>query len=168
MTAFEDFFRDNYARAYYLALRITQDEDASRDIVSSSFEALLMQVRRGAAQNMQPYLFATVRNQCLDHLRRKKVREQYVRMRMAMGDADTAAADGAAYEQEHERRMAAVTEALEQLPSRTQEVVRACYMERKKYRQVAAELGISENTVKKHVMRALAYFRKITDNLDDE
>lgn len=95
MTAFEDFFRDNYARAYYLALRITQDEDASRDIVSSSFEALLMQVRRGAARNMQPYLFATVRNQCLDHLRRKKVREQYVRMRMAMGDADTAAADAA-------------------------------------------------------------------------
>lgn len=49
---------------------------------------------------------------------------------------------------------------LEELTPRTQQIVRLCYVERKKYREVAMELGISESAVKKHIMQALSYMRQ--------
>ncbi|MDY4645071.1 RNA polymerase sigma factor, partial [Prevotella sp.] len=43
---------------------------------------------------------------------------------------------------------------------RTRQILKLCYVERKKYREVAVELQISESAVKKHIMQALSYMRQ--------
>ena len=36
--SFEIVFRNHYSKAYYLALRILPDDEASKDVVSDAFE----------------------------------------------------------------------------------------------------------------------------------
>lgn len=38
---FEAFFRANYSKAYFLALSLLHDEEASRDVVSDAFEQMI-------------------------------------------------------------------------------------------------------------------------------
>lgn len=40
------------------------------------------------------------------------------------------------------------------LPQTTREILTACYLEEKKYKEVAEERNISKETVKKHIVRA--------------
>lgn len=42
--SFEQLFRDNYVKAYYLALRILHDDEASKDVVSDAFELVLKNI----------------------------------------------------------------------------------------------------------------------------
>lgn len=60
----------------------------------------------------------------------------------------------------HEEKIKAIMGALIELTPRTQQIVQLCYVEHKKYREVAAELDISESAVKKHIMQALSYMRQ--------
>ena len=60
----------------------------------------------------------------------------------------------------HEEKIKAIMGALTELTPRTQQIVQLCYVEHKKYREVAAELDISESAVKKHIMQALSYMRQ--------
>ena len=39
--SFEIVFRNHYSKAYYLALRILHDDEASKDVVSDAFELVL-------------------------------------------------------------------------------------------------------------------------------
>jgi len=47
----------------------------------------------------------------------------------------------------------------------TSDILRACYVEEKKYKQVAEEMGISVSTVKKHIIKALKIVREMRKNI---
>ena len=42
--SFEKLFKDNYSKAYYLALRILHDNEVSKDVVSDAFELVLKNI----------------------------------------------------------------------------------------------------------------------------
>lgn len=42
--SFEKLFKDNYSKAYYLALRILHDDEVSKDVVSDAFELVWKRV----------------------------------------------------------------------------------------------------------------------------
>jgi RNA polymerase sigma-70 factor (ECF subfamily) len=49
---------------------------------------------------------------------------------------------------------------LRTLTPQTQLILQECYVNRKKYKEVAEELEISTNTVKKHIVKALKTIRE--------
>jgi RNA polymerase sigma-70 factor (ECF subfamily) len=149
---FEKFFKANYAKAYFLALSIVHDEEVSRDVVGDSFELILKRFTTDSFDNMAGYLLTTVKNSCFDYFRKKNVRERYAQLYLQMAD-ETAVCD------DHDDRVEKVMAAMDELTPRTRQIINACYVERKKYREVAVELGISESAVKKHIMQALKFFR---------
>lgn len=149
---FEKFFKDNYAKAYFLALSIVRDEEVSRDVVGDSFEFVLKHYSSNLPDNMTGYLLATVKNSCYDYFRKKAVRDRYAQLCLLV--ADEAAADD-----HHDERVEKIMAAMDELTPRTRQVLTACYVDRKKYREVAAELDISESAVKKHITQALKFFR---------
>ncbi len=53
---------------------------------------------------------------------------------------------------------------LNSLPLQTQQVFQLCRTEQKGYEEVAALLGISRNTVKKHMVRSMKTFRQALEN----
>ena len=48
---------------------------------------------------------------------------------------------------------------LDKLPPLTRQVLEGCFLEKKKYKEVAEEKSISTSTVKKHIIKALKVLR---------
>lgn len=155
--SFEVLFRENFSKAYYLALRILHDDEASKDVVSDAFELVWRKLQGNDVDNVSSYLLTTVRNVCLDYIRKRDIRNRYVKASMQVTERMSNNPD---LLDVHEEKVQAIMQALEELTPRTQQIVRLCYVDHKKYREVAADLDISESAVKKHIMQALSYMRQ--------
>ena len=154
---FEQFFRSNYTRTYYLAFSILHDEEASKDVVADSFELLFQtkNMKKLEVQELRNYLYMMVRNKCADYFRKQSIHDEF--SEYVLRSTETATNDDWL---EHEEKVKMVSDAMKQLSPRTQQILNEHYLKNKKYREVAAELDISESAVKKHVMQALSFFRK--------
>lgn len=155
--SFEQLFRDNYGKAYYLALRILHDDEASKDVVADAFELVWRRLQDSDVDKLSSYLLTAVKNVCLDYIRKQNIRSRYVQ-------ASVMAVGKLSFNPEevdlHEEKIQTIMRSLDELTPRTQQIVTMCYVQRKKYREVAEELGISESAVKKHIMQALSYMRQ--------
>ena len=155
--SFEKLFKDNYSKAYYLALRILHDDEASKDVVADAFELVWRRLQDSDVDKLSSYLLTTVKNVCLDYIRKQNIRNRYVQ-------ANVQAVGKQSFNPEevdlHEEKIQTIMRSLDELTPRTQQIVTMCYVQRKKYREVAEELGISESAVKKHIMQALSYMRQ--------
>lgn len=155
--SFEQLFRDNYGKAYYLALRILHDDEASKDVVADAFELVWRRLQDSDVDKLSSYLLTAVKNVCLDYIRKQNIRSRYVQ-------ASVQAVGKQSFNPEevdlHEEKIQTIMRSLDELTPRTQQIVTMCYVQRKKYREVAEELGISESAVKKHIMQALSYMRQ--------
>ena len=155
--SFEQLFRDNYVKAYYLALRILHDDEASKDVVADAFELVWRRLQDSDVDKLSSYLLTAVKNVCLDYIRKQNIRNRYVQ-------ANVQAVGKQSFNPEevdlHEEKIQTIMRSLDELTPRTQQIVTMCYVQRKKYREVAEELGISESAVKKHIMQALSYMRQ--------
>ena len=155
--SFEQLFRDNYGKAYYLALRILHDDEASKDVVADAFELVWRRLQDSDVDKLSSYLLTAVKNVCLDYIRKQNIRSRYVQ-------ASVQAVGKQSFNPEevdlHEEKIQTIMRSLDELTPRTQQIVTMCYVQRKKYREVAEELGISESAVKKHIMQAPSYMRQ--------
>lgn len=153
---FEQFFRSHYERTYYLAFSILHDKEVSRDIVADAFADLFNAEAAGemTVQDLRNYLYMIVRHKCADHYRRLSVHDKYASY--VMQSAERTTCDDWL---EHEEKVEMVDKAMQQLPPRTRHILDQHYVLHKKYSEMASELNISESAVKKHVIRALNFFR---------
>lgn len=157
---FELFFREHYQRMYYVAVGLLHDNEAAKDVVSSAFEHVLARYAELAPDRRLSYLYGVVRNKCADHFRRQAVHDHYAQQYLAQ-TSNSVEPDYL----EHQERVTAVYKAIEELPARNREILKACIFSGKKYAQVGAEHGITEDCVKKHVMKAVKAIRtKIVKN----
>ena len=107
------------------------------------------------------YLMTTVKNKAIDEIRKRHSRDRYAYYILHHHDTDTV---NDLIMQERKKQVDEIMDALDRLTPKTLRVMKACFVERKKYREVAEELGISKSTVKKHVMDALRRLRDQFDN----
>ena len=75
---FESLFKSNYTRLYYYALTFVDDAEVCKDIVSDVFETLWHDYDSVRPDGRMAYLYACVKNRCVDHLRRRSVKQRYV------------------------------------------------------------------------------------------
>ena len=62
--------------------------------------------------------------------------------------------------QEQDERMMHISKAMEKLTPHTRHILEECYIQRKKYQEVAEELNISVSAVRKHIVKALQVIRE--------
>lgn len=151
---FEEFFKDNYTKAYYVAYRLTHEEKESEDIVSEAFELVWKNFQASNVSNAYSYLFTTVRNLCTDYLRRKEVRDRYQQMQLMLSSQSIGDDD-----KQEDERVAIVMKAIDELSPKTRSVIYACFIDHKQYKEVAESMGISVSAVKKHVVKGLRFLR---------
>ena len=154
---FRQLFHDYYAPLCGFAHQLVQDADDCRDIVSTVFEGLWTHYADIEESTVKAYLYRSVRNLCINHLRKAGYRRQYIDFAMKL--TEPYASDDTFAEQQE--RDLAIKTVMDGLPQTTREILTACYLEEKKYKEVAEERNISKETVKKHIVRALKMIREL-------
>ncbi len=152
---FEALFRKCHPRLYRYALDYLEDEEAAKDIVSELFGDLWQQYTQWKPDNPEAYLNRALRNRCINYLKHKAV-EQNAMQRYIEEKNDTIDPDAALQEE----RMQLVEKLLSELPPRTRFIVEQCYVEGKKYNELAELLDTTSGMIHKHISKALAIFRK--------
>lgn len=152
---FEKIYGDHYSRLYYFALSILANEDDCCDIIDDIFLSVWNNIENIDMTNVGTYLMSSVRNRAIDHMRRDKLHRQYSEEYIRQA---TELYTDYSVELEKDKM---VEEMLNRLSPPTDEILRLCYLERKKYAEVAEIMKISPNTVKKHISKALKMLREI-------
>ena len=147
---FDDLFRYNYRPLCLYAMHYIQDVDLSEDIVQESYTALWEKLQEGAhILNYKSYLYMMVRNRCLDHLRKKGIPTESLKPYDTYGIIDD---DDA---QERSQTEARLWTAIDSLPEKCREIFLMSKRDGLRYEEIAEELGISENTVRNQISKAL-------------
>ena len=159
MTNIDLLFQQFYRPLCMYALHYLQDVTQVEDMVQDAFVTMIEQQQNGKEiNNQKAYLYTTVRNNCLDMIRRE---QQSVTMIMPQ-DADGAISDEEAAERSfHE---AELWTAIDSLPERCRIIFLMAKRDGKRYREIATELGIAEKTVEHQVSKALKILRGKSDD----
>jgi RNA polymerase sigma-70 factor (ECF subfamily) len=155
---FDKVFRLYYEPMYFFARHFVDEEETCRDLVMDVFEDLWRHRDGVKAVTAKSWLFVDLRNKCIDYLRRQNRARQYEVTAMLLNKVWTENTDP--LEQQERERI--VARRLDALPVTTRRIFEACYVEGKKYKEVAAEMGISVSTVKKHIVKALKSVKRQT------
>jgi RNA polymerase sigma-70 factor, ECF subfamily len=158
ITAFEMLFRTYYQPLCNYAFTFLQDREDAEEIVQSTF-ILVWEKRETLAirASVRPYLYAMVRNACLNVIKHEKIKEKYALEEMALGDRshDSVAHTVASNELEYRIKVA-----MGELPEQCRLVFKLSRFEELKYAEIAEQLNISIKTVENHMGKALRIMRE--------
>ena len=144
-TLYKQYFR----QLCLYALHYMGDLDESKDIVQECFASLIK--NNPALSNPKVYLYNSVRNRCVDLLRSRK------KERIApMDDLSYISDEEAQRRSEIEVQL---WEAIDSLPPKRRELLLLNKRDGLKYSDIARLKGLSENTVRNQIFRAIESLR---------
>lgn len=156
----EEAFRalvERYAgMVYHTALRQARDPDAAEEVTQAVFIALAQKAGRIPRQTLlYGWLFRATRFAVLNWIRDETCRRRYEHVAMNMEISLQFNEPESVWEQISPH----LNDALDRLPSSDRDVVMSRFFGNKSYKEVAQGLGISEDTAKKRLSRALEKMR---------
>ena len=156
-STWRELFRRHYSVMCYVAELYVHDrylaEALSQDVLSHLWE-IREQVQ--VTSSLRSYLLRSVRNRCLDYFKTN---------RLASGDLFSVAVPGLFSDDQPLSRILereledSLSRAVESLPEETRTVFKKSRQEGLRYNEIAEELGITVNTVKYHMKKALSLLR---------
>ncbi|MDE6859434.1 MAG: RNA polymerase sigma-70 factor [Duncaniella sp.] len=150
-----EIFRLYYRPLCLYALHYLHDPDSAEDVVQDCMTDFLERHSEGERPaNVKSYLFAMVRNRSLDYLRSESRLD-----RTGTSDEFDRIIDEDEYE-EASFTEARLWTAIDSLPSRCREILLMCKRDGMKYEEIASELGISINTVRNQMSKALKILKE--------
>ena len=139
---------------YYHSLDIVHDEDVARDVVSDVFVNVWKLRETIALDTALSYLYTSVRNRSLDQLRHRSryvpLLDEVIHELENYSDTDW---------EEYEARIRALKAELDRQPERVRRVLYMRFYEQKSNQEVAEQLGVTVDGVKKIIQRSFAQMR---------
>jgi len=152
---FRDIFDQYNARLCYFAASLLPSEEQAEDVVQEAF-VQLWQRRTGfsSLQAVKNFLYVAVRNRCLNVSRHHQVVQKYTRTAPAgYEDVDVSMKVVEA------EIIEGVYSALQKLPKGCRTVLHLSYFQGLRNKDIAAQMGVSINTVKTQKKRGLHLLR---------
>ena len=151
-----NLFRYNYRPLCLYALHYVEDMDLVEDLVDDAFELMWIKVQEGAdIPNKRAYLYAAVRNRCLDHLRKNKLQTVSLEDKHDLVDESK----DALYQKDSSIE-AQLWTAIGELPEKCQEIFLMNKRDGMKYNEISDELGLSVNTVRNQIAKAIKFLKE--------
>ncbi len=158
LTAFEMLFRTYYQPLCNYAYTFVQDRDEAEEIVQSTFLNVWEKRDNLAIHTaVKPYLYAMVRNACLNVIKHEKIKQQHVAMEMAVAERSVESVARTVMASELENR---IYQAMDKLPEQCRLVFKLSRFEELKYAEIADQLNISIKTVENQMGKALRIMRE--------
>ena len=150
---FKELFEQNYSKLYYVALTFVKDEEDAHDIVSDFFASLWEQYDGDATLYKYGYLYRGVQRLCIDFIRHSKVKDRYSEIYLSE------TIPFFCEDEKEDERLKKIEKIINDMPDKTKFVVDQCYLEGRKYVEVAEMMSISREGVRKHITKALNILR---------
>ena len=162
--AFRRFFDFLYPKLMSLACRFV-DEEAAKDLVQDVFVDYWEQKQLLEVSNISSYLYKSVQNKCLNHIKHQAVEQGYAtRVKIAQARMDYLADitdDNELFRQVSSRNIRSLIEtSVEKLPPKCRAAFRLCYFQDMTCKEAAAQMGLSPRTVEGHIQKAITHLRK--------
>lgn len=167
---FEDVYLSYFSKMKYFAKEYVISEEDAENIVQDVFVELWENKEMlNMHMNLIAYLFTTIKNKCLNHLRHKlvvqetanKLQEEYtISLRMNLDSLEVF--DNNLFSDHDIEKI--ISRALDTLPEKCRAIFIMSKIEGKKHNEIAQELNISINTVGSQI--GIAY-KKLRTELKD-
>lgn len=155
---FNYFFHLYYKPLVHFAHSFLKDADSAEDMAGDSFLKLWEKRETiASASAVKPYLYAIVRNRCLDVLRKQKHQTAYI---THLNKSPQEFAPDITHNIIISESMHQVYHALQSLPSKYQKIFNMLYVEGKEIKEIALELNLPLSTVKSQKARVLELLKK--------
>lgn len=162
-TSFEFLFKTHFKALHAYAYTILQESDTAEEMVQNVF-CKLWEKRDTTFlnQSAKAYLYRSVHNECLNHLKHQKVKSKY--QSHAARNSNTMENAGA--NTEHKELQMHLLNALNDLPEQCRTIFQMSRFEELKYREIADKMGLSVKTIENQMGKALRILRyKLVDFL---
>lgn len=150
LKSMDDAFRLYYRPLCLYALHYLNDPEDAEDTVQDCFAALWERMNNGRiVSDLRAYLYSMTRNHCIDRLKKDSAIDSNV--------TPTDLADEISDEECEERSFieARLWTAIDSLPERCREALLLSKRDGLKYEEIAKRQGVSVNTVKNQISKAL-------------
>ncbi len=160
--AFDVFFKTHFSKFYLFANRFIKDEAICQDITQDIFLRLWESNTHSfeSTHTLQSFLYKSVKNKCLNHIKHCKVKEKYYSERTDDFISDEFLLKNVVEIETNNM----LYQAIDSLTPQSKQVIE-CHLLGFKNKDIAEELGIQLNTVKTHKMNAYKLLRKQLQNI---
>ncbi|WP_167610845.1 RNA polymerase sigma-70 factor [Maribellus sediminis] len=149
--SFKVLFGKYFKSLCFFAMKYLQSMEAAEDVVQDAFRELWEKRSEVRESDKLPiYLYQTVKNKCINLIRKNKSQEKYLEW-IQHNQLFVTYEDKAMIEAEIFREIMFHVDAL---PEKSREVFKLSYLHKKKEQEISELLNVSVNTVKTHKMRA--------------
>lgn len=156
-SAFSELYSRYKQALYFHANRSLRDHDEARDMVQEVFAALWTKRETLVVHEaVDAYLYGSIRNRILNFIAHKKVVNRYTDSIDSFLEHRSSTTDEIIREKELSRLL---EYEISRLPEKMRVVFEMSRKQHLSYKQIALELNINEQSVKKHAQRAIKILR---------
>ena len=156
--AFECIYQYYHPKIYSYILSLVKSPQLAEDLQQEVF--LKIWEARDKLQEIKafgPWLFSVARNHTINVM--KSVTRSQIVMSEILRHSAVPNSDDGILDRDYDRFIQKI---LSSLPPRTREIYRKCKEQGRTYEEVARELGISGNAVKRHMINSIKVLREAT------
>lgn len=145
----ESVFKEYYGSLCYFASKYLQDEEVIEDVVQDIFITLLeKKTQFQSVIHLKNFLYLSVRNGCLNHMRNLRSRDRYIAS-LAYDERVESFEENIILTEIYRE----LADAVNKLPEECRKVFELCYFQGLDNESAANELGLSVNTIKAQKVR---------------
>lgn len=155
----EHVFRQYHASLYFYALKFIDNSEVAKDLVQDAFFSLLSSTGKADIKNVKAYLFTSVRNNCLNYIKREKVTSEFARKEHDRLKREIQFYDihRSFVEKELQQQL---LQAINELPEKYRTPFSLSRFEDFSNKEIAEKLKLPIRTVETQIFRALKILRK--------
>lgn len=154
---FDQIYLENFQALHRYAYTMVNDRELAEEMVHQVFLKILEKAEPiDVHTSLKAYLLRAVNNECLNHIKHQKVRQNYQSYATSIMRDKVEQPSGKLVYNELELHVA---RAINDLPEQCRTIFQLSRFEELKYAEIAKQLGISVKTVESHMRKALKRLR---------